>query len=222
MTTRWRRALRRAWIELPLMVWLVLVWGALWEDFSPANLVFGLILSVVIVRTFRLPPVRLSGRFDVPRALSFLLWFVWQVIKGSFITLWVAVRQGPKVHNAVVEVPLRTREDLMITAIGHVASLIPGSLVLDVDRRHGTLYLHVLNVKDAKDADRFRADVLEIERRLIFVMGTREEIDLLRDEELRVAKELVTARRKADGWDLKAPAPTQPGAVGQENKEAQR
>ncbi len=222
MTTRWRRALRRAWIELPLMVWLVLVWGALWEDFSPANLAFGLILSVVIVRTFRLPPVRLSGRFDIPRALSFLIWFVWQVVKGSFISLWVALKQGPKVHNAVVEVPLRTREDLMITAIGHVASLIPGSLVLDVDRRHGTLYLHVLNVKDAKDADRFRADVLEIERRLIFVMGTREEIDLLRDEELRVAKELVASRREADGWGLKAPVPSQPRDVGQENKEAQR
>lgn len=222
MTTRFRRAARRAWIELPLIVWLVLVWGALWEDFSPANLVFGLILSVAIVRTFRLPPVRLSGRFDIPRALSFLLWFVWQVVKGSFITLWVALKQGPRVHNAVVEVPLRTREDLMITAIGHVASLIPGSLVLDVDRRHGTLYLHVLNVKDAKDADRFRADVLEIERRLIFVMGTREEIDLLRDEELRVAKELVAARRAADGWDVKASVAAQQKQRKQSKKETGR
>lgn len=200
MTTRLRRNWRRIWIELPLIVWLALVWGALWENFSAANLVFGAILSLLIIRTFRLPPVRLSGRFDVPRAISFFIWFLWQVVRGSFQVIWVALRQGPKVHNAVIEVPLRTREDLMITAIGHVASLIPGSLVLDVDRRHGTLYLHVLNVRTPRDADRFRADVLEIERRLIFVMGTRAEIDLLRDEELRVAKENVAARRRADGW----------------------
>lgn len=197
-----RSALHRLWIELPLIIWLMLVWGALWQDFSAANLVFGLILSVVLVRAFRLPPVRLSGRFDLARGVSFLIWFVWQVIRGSFEVLWVALRQGPHVHNAVIEVPLRTREDLMMTAIGHVASLIPGSLVVDVDRRHGTLYLHVLNVRDAKRADSFRADVLEIERRLIHVMGNRDEIELLRAEELRVAKENVAARRRADGWDL--------------------
>lgn len=197
-----RAAWRRLWIELPLIIWLVLVWGALWQDFSAANLIFGLILSMVLVRAFRLPPVQLSGRFDVVRGVSFLLWFVWQVVRGSFQVLWVALRQGPHVHNAVVEVPLRTREDLMMTAIGHVASLIPGSLVVDVDRRHGTLYLHVLNVRDAKGADSFRADVLEIERRLIQVMGNKDEIQLLRSEELRVAKENVAARRLADGWDL--------------------
>ena len=108
MTTRLRRNWRRIWIELPLIVWLALVWGALWENFSAANLVFGAILSLLIIRTFRLPPVRLSGRFDVPRAISFFIWFLWQVVRGSFQVIWVALRQGPKVHNAVIEVPLRT------------------------------------------------------------------------------------------------------------------
>jgi len=190
---------RRWWIELPLIVWLVLVWCALWGRFDAANVLFGLLLSVLIVRAFRLPSVRLSGRFHLMRALVFTGWFVWQVVKGSCGVLWVALRQGRGVHNAIVEVPLRTREDLMITAVGHVASLIPGSLVLEVDRRHGVLFLHVLNVRDEAAADRFRADVVEIERRLIHVMGTREEMELLRSEELRVAKELVEARRRKDG-----------------------
>lgn len=207
LRSKTRVALHRLWIELPLIIWLVLVWGSLWQNFSPANLVFGLIVSMALVRAFRLPPVRLSGRLDVARGVSFSIWFVWQVIRGSFQVLWVALRQGPSVHNAVIEVPLRTREDLMMTAIGHVASLIPGSLVVDVDRRHGTLYLHVLNVRDAKDADSFRADVLEIERRLIHVMGTRDEIQLLRSEELRVAQENVAARRRADGWDVPGDRP---------------
>ena len=27
--------------QLPLLVWLVLVWGALWGDFGPGNLILG-------------------------------------------------------------------------------------------------------------------------------------------------------------------------------------
>ena len=30
--------------ELPLILWLVVVWGALWGDWSVGNLVFGLLL----------------------------------------------------------------------------------------------------------------------------------------------------------------------------------
>lgn len=197
---RLRRAAWRLWVELPLIVWMVFVWGALWSDFSAANLLFGLLISLVVVRLFRLPPVRLSGRFDVLRAVAFVLWFIGQILRGSFEVLWVAARKGPRVKSAVVEVPLRTRDDLMLTAIGHVASLIPGSLVIDVDRRHGTLYLHVLNVETLREVDDFRASVVEIERRLIWVMGSKEELQMLRDEDLRVAQENVAARRAADGW----------------------
>ena len=38
--------------ELPLLVWLVIVWGALWQDFSPGNLLFGTLLAVVVARMF--------------------------------------------------------------------------------------------------------------------------------------------------------------------------
>ncbi|MER2138285.1 MAG: Na+/H+ antiporter subunit E, partial [Arthrobacter sp.] len=34
--------------ELPLIIWLVLLWGALWQDFSLGNLVFGAIIAFVV------------------------------------------------------------------------------------------------------------------------------------------------------------------------------
>lgn len=184
------------WIELPLLVWLVLVWGAMWENFSAANLIFGAVLALALVRAFRLPPVRLSGRFDLVRAASFAVWFVWEIVRGSLHVFLTAVRRGPRVRNAIIEVPLRTREDLIITAVGHVTSLIPGSLVVDVDRAHSTLYLHVLDVNTAQDAERFLADVLDTERRLIRFMGTREELERLRAEDRRVAVETAQSRRR--------------------------
>lgn len=168
----WRAEAHRLLVELPLLVWLLLVWGAIWQDWSPANLIFGLVVAVIVVRSFRLPPVRLSGRFHLGWGVLFLLWFAWQVVLGSFQVLWVAISQGRKVHNAVVRVPLRSRDDLLLTAVGHVTSLIPGSLVVEVDRRNSVLFLHVLNVKTPEQAEGFRASVLRTEARLVKIMGS--------------------------------------------------
>jgi multicomponent Na+:H+ antiporter subunit E len=92
------------------------------------------------------------------------------------------VVRGPNVTNAVVAVPLRSHQDLMMTATGHVISLIPGSLVVEVDRSTSTLYIHGLNVKNAEDVENLRREVRAIEAGLIRVMGTREELDAVRLE----------------------------------------
>ncbi|MBT2532606.1 Na+/H+ antiporter subunit E [Arthrobacter sp. ISL-48] len=168
--------------ELPLLVWLVFVWGALWQDFSPGNLLFGALLAVVVARMFYLPPVEVSGRFNVLYAIPFALGFLGRVAAASFQVMYLAVFRGPYVSNAVVAVPLRSRQDLMVTATGHVISLIPGSLVVEVDRSTSTLYLHGLNVRNAEDAAKLRDDVRAIEARLIRIMGTREELELIRLE----------------------------------------
>ena len=57
--------------ELPLLVWLVIVWAALWQNFSPGNLLFGALIAVLVARLFYLPPVELGGRFNLLRAIPF-------------------------------------------------------------------------------------------------------------------------------------------------------
>ena len=59
--------------ELPLLVWLVIVWGALWQDFSPGNLLFGALLSVAVARRCYLPPGERSGRFTIRDADTILV-----------------------------------------------------------------------------------------------------------------------------------------------------
>ncbi|WP_417219886.1 Na+/H+ antiporter subunit E [Arthrobacter sp.] len=179
---RARRRRARFWIELPLTLWMVLVWGALWQDFSPGNLVFGFVLSLAVVATFKLPPVELSGRFNPWQALLFALRFLWQVIKASIHVMFVAIVRGPSVRNAVVGIRMRSHEDLMTTALGHVLTLIPGSFVVEVDRTTSTLYLHVLDINDEEQAEDFRREVRDIEAALIRVMGSREELAGLRTE----------------------------------------
>ena len=168
--------------ELPLLVWLVIVWGALWQDFSPGNLLFGALLAVAVARLFYLPPVELSGRFNILFAIPFALMFLAKVAAASAQLLYLAVVRGPKVKNAVVAVNLRSHQDLIVTATGHVISLIPGSLVVEVDRSTSTLYLHALNISTPQDVENLKNQVRSIEAGLIRIMGTKEELETVQSE----------------------------------------
>ncbi|MHA7208518.1 Na+/H+ antiporter subunit E [Arthrobacter sp. MDT1-65] len=169
--------------ELPLVIWLVLVWGALWQDFSPGNLVFGALIAYVVVNFFYLPPVELTGRFNVLWLVPFLGRFLLQLVTASVQVFWLAVTRGPTLRNAVVSVALRSHSDFLVTATGHAISLIPGSLVLEVDRSTSTLYLHCLNVASGEDAEAVRRDVRATEAWLIRIMGSSRDLAALRAEE---------------------------------------
>ncbi|MDN4610291.1 Na+/H+ antiporter subunit E [Arthrobacter burdickii] len=169
--------------ELPLVIWLVLVWGALWQDFGPGNLVFGALIAYVVVNLFYLPPVELTGRFNVLWVVPFLGWFLYELVTASLQVFWLAVSKGPSLRNAVVAVELRSSSDFLVTATGHAISLIPGSLVLEVDRSTSTLYLHCLNVADDAGADAIRRNVRATEAWLIRIMGSSADLAALRAEE---------------------------------------
>lgn len=111
--------------ELPLVLWLVLVWGALWQDFGLGNLVFGALIAYVIVNFFYLPPVELTGRFNPLLLVPFLGRFLFQLVTASFEVFWLALTKGPTLRNAVVAVQLRSHSDILVTATGHAISLIP-------------------------------------------------------------------------------------------------
>ena len=169
---------RKPWIlkRLPLLVWLVLVWGALWQDFSAGNLLFGALITLAVAQAFYLPPIELSGRFNLLSGVLFMLWFTQQVMIASFQVLYWAIVKGPRIRNAVIAVPLRSPSDLLMTAVGHVLSLIPGSLVVEVDRGSATLYVHAMNAPTPESVVKIRQGIQDIEARLIQVMGTKEEL----------------------------------------------
>ncbi|SEE91056.1 multisubunit sodium/proton antiporter, MrpE subunit [Arthrobacter alpinus] len=168
--------------KLPLLIWLVVVWGALWQDFSAGNLLFGALIAIAVFQMFYLPPIELSGRFNVLRAATLALWFLKEVTVASFQVLFWSVVKGPKIRNAVIAVPLRSPSDLLMTAVGHVLSLIPGSLVVEVDRGCATLYVHAMNAPTPESVDKVRRGIQDIEARLIQVMGTKEELALVKAE----------------------------------------
>ena len=60
------------------------------------------------------------------------------------------------------------------------ASLIPGSLIVDVDREGRTLFLHTIGVRSDADAEHQRRVVLGWEARITRAVGSRAQLADLR------------------------------------------
>ena len=172
------------------MVLLVGVWVLLWGRLSWGNLIGGLVVAAIVVTFFPLPPVTFAGRIRPVRLLRFVGRFVSDLVVASTQVAWLAFRFGQEPRSAVIGVPLRVASDLNLTLVAELLSLIPGSLIVEVDRTAGTLYVHVLNVSSAGQARTHRRQVLEVETRLIRAIGSAAEVErvaqpLPRDIELR-------------------------------------
>lgn len=178
-----RRTLRTLWVQLPFSVWLIAVWMMLWGQFTLLAAVTGIIVAILVTRVFRLPPVELSGRLNPWYLIVFAVLFLGAVVAGSLQVAWLVLRPRGRPRSAIMAVPLRTDDDLIMTHVGVTASLIPGSLVTDTDRDRRIIYLHVFGVESLDDVEKQRAQVLRWERRIVRAVGSREQYAQLRREE---------------------------------------
>jgi len=172
-----RPLLWRLWQQLPLLITLVVLWMLLWGIVDLLTLATGIILALAVTRLFYLPPVELSGRFNPLWFLAFLGRFVVDLVAASFTVAAQALRPRGVTSNAVIAVDLETRSDFIITATAIAVSLVPGSLVVEVDRQRSILYLHVLSVADLEEAERQRLRVLTVERRLVRAFGSKDDVE---------------------------------------------
>lgn len=166
--------------EIPLLIGLIVMWMMLWQEISLMSVVSGGIVALVVTRLFYLPPVDLAGRFNPWYALMYLCYFLWHVALASCQVAWLAIRPGPPPRVSIIGIKLTTESDFILTMTGLTISLIPGSLVAEVDRYESTLYLHVLNTPSQHEITAMRHEVRRIERLLVLAAGSRQEVRLLR------------------------------------------
>ncbi len=162
--------------QLVLLFFLVLLWVMLWDTVSGLSILSGLVVAVIIVRVFYLPPVILSGRFNILHALVFGGWFLYSLLYASVEVAWMAFRPRAVGAGSVIACDLRTSSDLLMTLIADTASLIPGSLIIDADRARGVLYLHVLDADSEEKALAAKRQVYRIEGLLIRALGSHRDL----------------------------------------------
>lgn len=132
-----------------VILWLTLVWMALWEAFTWANLLGGLLIAVLAMLLVPLRSTAPRVGFRPFRAFKLLGYFVWKLLVASVIVSWEVVTPKDGTRPAVVSVRLDTGSPGVLTAVANMVSLTPGTLTVDVDRDESTLFIHVLHFQSS-------------------------------------------------------------------------
>jgi multicomponent Na+:H+ antiporter subunit E len=175
--SRWRSV----WRQLPLLIGLVALWLFLWDHVDTLTVVTGVILAIAVARVLYLPPVLLSGRFNPWRGLLLGLRMMSDVIVASLQVAFLAVNPRWQPMNSIIAVQLLTRSDLVTTLTAEAISVVPGTVVVDIDRERGLLYLHALGTRTEADIERTRRGVLGTEERIVLAIGTAAQAAAVRD-----------------------------------------
>lgn len=157
-----------------LLVWLVLVWVGLWGSVTPANVLGGLAVAVLLLLSLPLTDVPDQSDIQLVALLRFVGHFGVDLVRASLQVALLVLRPRP-LRPAIVAVPVRGASDRLLTLLANAISLTPGTLTLEVDRPRSMLYVHVIDVGPRADGvDRARADILRVEHLAVQAVGSVE------------------------------------------------
>lgn len=170
--TTYRRLLGR----LPTVVWLTVMWSLLWGDLSPGTLLAGAGVASLCYAAARLPhlPVRLRVRpLYVARLAARIGWdLLWSSLQVALRILW----RPADVRGAIVAVPMRTDSDLLLAMVTAGLSLVTGSLVIELNRERGVVYVHGIPIDSPRSAQSLRRRVRHTEELFVRAFGTAEDV----------------------------------------------
>lgn len=170
-------------VQLPFLAWLVVLWMLLWGQFTVLAFLSGLVVAVFVTRVFRLPTVELSGRINLWYAVLLVVQFLFAMVRGALAVTAQVFDFRRQPGAAIIAVQLKYADDLMMTHVSVVSSLIPGSLIVEADRDRQILYLHVIGVRTLDDVEKQRAGVLRWERRVVRALGAPSQYRALKADE---------------------------------------
>lgn len=148
-------------IRVPFAAWLVLVWVALWGDFTLANAVGGALVATALLVLF--PAAGPRGRFTLRplAALHFLGYFIYKLVEANAVVAWEVITPNNEgVNEGIVAVPVSGASDAVVTVLANAISLTPGTLTLEVREDPPMLFIHVLHLRSIEQT---RADVHRLE-----------------------------------------------------------
>lgn len=159
--------------RLLMGAWLTLVWVLLWGSVTPANVLGGLAVAVLLLVLLPLPPVPSPGILRPAAMARFAGFFVVDLVRSSAQVAALVLRPRLRLHQAVVAIPARGASDQLLTLLANAITLTPGTLTLEVDRPRSTLYVHVIDVGEGPGGvARVRAEILHVERLAILAVGS--------------------------------------------------
>ncbi len=158
------------------VLWLAVVWVLLWGSFTVLTIVGGVLVGFAVTGLFR--PGALARRLPLRplRALGLIGYVARDLVVSSFVVSVQAVRYGPRVRGAILELPLLSGDDRVVALIASAYTLSPGTLALQIDHVGGFWYIYVLGPRDPVAAERSRTRAMQMQLRVLAAVGAPDEI----------------------------------------------
>lgn len=157
-------------LRLGSLISLTLLWLLMWGSWSWGSFFMGLAMAALVLVAFPMP--RSGTRFGLrPVAMVWLAaTFLANLFLSSFVVAWMAVRPSGVGQGRVVAIRLHDTDDFRRTVVAEMTSLVPGTVVIDLDD-HGHLLIHIIDTTDdarlRKEANRIH----RLERRVARAFG---------------------------------------------------
>lgn len=148
---------------IPRSLVLLVLWIALWGDVSVANLISGVAAVAVVTWMFA---ERSGTTYQVRpwNAVRLIAFVAYSLVTSSARVAWAVLFPTPERTTTSVQTVKLQRGSVFVGAIvANAITLTPGTMTLELDPESLELQVHVLG---EVDPETFRADVLDLERRV--------------------------------------------------------
>lgn len=169
------RNTRSWWVRLGVLAWLTLVYCWLWGEVSAGNILAGLCIGLLIMVLLPLPRVPISGKVHPLSFLKLIGLAAFFALESSLQVAWLAIRPAPPPVTGVLRVHLSIKSDLVLVLCTDVLNLIPGTMVIEIDRPRRIVYVHVLDMGSEKAVEKFHRTAQRLEQAFVAAFERPEE-----------------------------------------------
>jgi len=153
------------------VVGLTAVWVMLWDDFSVANTVSGVLVAGLLLVVFPTSRRILRARPIVIRPLAVLRlagYILSQLVISNVRVAREGVAPRQRIRTGIIACRLRTTPPGMITLSADILEISPGTMIVDARSEPPTLYVHFLMLREPLEA---RHEVAHLERLVLRAFG---------------------------------------------------
>lgn len=159
--------------RLPLRLWLLALWAALWESLSPGTLLGGLAVVTLLLLAFPQPTGEPPEHVRPWEVVRFAGYFVRHLVLSTARVARDVLTPHTTRPKGVVALPVTDHSPGLITLLANTISLTPGTLTVEVQRDPDVLFVHVLDLDDVAAA---RRDLLELQRHVLQAFGSEQAV----------------------------------------------
>jgi multicomponent Na+:H+ antiporter subunit E len=157
-----------------LVVWLAIVWTALWGEPQLGTAVAGVLLGALVVLALRGEGPQKLGQVRPLAAVRYAFAFLAMLLKATAEVVVAVLAPRGRIAPAVVPVHLPPATPIIITMVANSVTLTPGTITVDAVRNEdgsADLLVHALN---AADPEAIVSDTLRIYELATGAFGARD------------------------------------------------